>query len=226
MSCSRLAKRNRDKVDGRICYIGQMRLLSLLLLLCGAWGGCSARPPRIQHATVDMGEASKLAFAQYDLDNNGAISKDEAVTFPVVQRRFSLFDQNRDGNVTAEEFKQRLVTIYGTHVALLSATCIVTQKGRPLTGAVVRFVPEEFLAGAIPIAEGVVDRNGNAILSIKIEDLPAGAPRVEGFIRPGLYRVVITHPNREIPEKYNRETILGEDVSAETVIGGPFRFEL
>lgn len=187
---------------------------------------CISEPARIYQVKVDLDQRARSAVEHYDQDKNGVISLDESILFPALQRRFSLFDLNNNSEVDVEEIKHRLEKIFDPHVGLLSASCVVTKSGRPLKGASVRFVPEPFLADVLPAAAGVARRDGLAILSLNQEDLPRGAPASSGLMRAGLYRVEITHPNTEIPATYNRQTILGEEVSGEAVRGGPFRFDL
>ena len=191
-----------------------------------AYVGCISQPSRIHQVEVDIEQRSQSVLGQFDQDKNGSISVEEATTFPALQRRFSTFDADNNGEVSAEEFGQRLETIFDSNVGLLSASCVVTRNGRPLAKASVRFVPEPFLADVLPEAAGVTRRDGMALLSLSKDDLPSGAPPTSGLMRAGLYRVEITHPSHEIPEKYNRQTQLGVEVSGEAVRGGPFRFDL
>ena len=202
-------------------------LLRVALLL--AWGssiGCSNLPPRIHPPSVDHDEATELVFSRCDLNSDGAISEEESVNVLAIKRRFSLYDADKDGKVVPEEFKKRLTTMFDPRAALVGADCFVVLGGRPLVGAAVHFEPEDFLAEVIPAADGVTDENGYAEMSTSNEDLPAGAPQSGGLLRPGMYRVSITHPKHKIPAKYNKETTLGEEVSRSTIMTGAFRFAL
>ena len=189
-------------------------------------GGCLSRPERIEQAEVDPPAASQAAIEQYDTDGDGLLGSGELDAFPVARQNRQRYDGDGDGQISAAELEDRLTVIFDPQVALTTGICVVTMAGQPLEGATVRFVPEAFLGDALPAAAGTTDARGEAVLSLSAEDLPEGAPQVSGLIRPGLYRVEITHPGREIPARYNRETTLGQEVSEETVRGGPFRFAL
>jgi hypothetical protein len=43
---------------------------------------------------------------------------------------------------------------------------------------------------------------------------------------PGLYLVEISHPTMKIPAKYNEQTVLGKEVSSETVYRGGLAVDL
>jgi hypothetical protein len=58
------------------------------------------------------------------------------------------------------------------------------------------------------------------------EHRPKNAPHVTGLIRPGLYRVEITHPSIPVPARYNTETTLGAEVSEASLSNGPFVIQL
>ena len=96
---------------------------------------------------------------------------------------------------------------------------MVKRNGQPLSGANVKFVPLPEFKNSLPAATGLTDANGFARLAAPTEDLPSQAPNV-ALMTPGFYLVEITHPNVQIPEKYNRQTVLGKEVSTDTVYGG------
>ncbi len=207
--------------------LASSRLMApLLLIALVSWAGCSGAPARIHPASVDQSAATEWTFEHCDQDKDGGISKEEALGVPAIERRFSMYDKDKDGKVTPEEFKARLTDIFDPRAALVGAMCQVTLGGRPLEGATVQLVPEEFLAEVIPPAEGVTNERGLAELEMAPEDVPAGVVSSGGLLRPGIYRVIITHPTKDIPAKYNHATTLGEEVSRDTIMGGPFRFAL
>ena len=205
--------------------ISGSRVLFLLITYCFVVG-CSNRPSRIHQAEVDFDEAVAAILAESDADSSGSIDAEEAAKFPSIKKRFSAFDSNGDGSLGADELTSRLKSIFDPNVGLMSATCVVNTGGTIPVGATVKFVPEGFLRKYIPGAEGVVRRDGITVLSIDQGDLPQGSPVSKGLIRPGLYRVEITHPDQTIPEQFNSQTELGEEVSGTTVSSGPFRFNL
>jgi hypothetical protein len=111
---------------------------------------------------------------------------------------------------------------------VINVRCEVTRGGKPLTGALVTFEPEEFLGDDIRAASGEVAATGLAMLSIPKEsrpraDYPAG-------VQLGLYKVKITLPGDEqrIPARYNTHTTLGQEVSYDdpSILNNRVRFEL
>ena len=206
-------------------WVTSLRVATLLMAIV-SWTGCSGAPPRIHPASVDQSAATEWTFAHCDQDKDGGISKEEAAGVAAIERRFSMYDKDNDGKVSPEEFKARLTDIFDPRAALVGAECLVTLGGRPLEGATVQLVPEEFLAEVIPPAEGVTNERGRAEMAMAAEDVPAGVVNAAGLLRPGLYRVLITHPTKEIPSKYNQATTLGEEVSRDTIMGGVLRFAL
>ena len=86
-------------------------------------------------------------------------------------------------------------------------------SAQPLSGAEVRFVPLPALQDVLPIGTGATDSDGVAMISAAEDELPSAAPKVAGLMPPGLYLVEVTHPTTKIPEKYNRQTVLGKEVS-------------
>ena len=66
-------------------------------------------------------------------------------------------------------------------------------------------------------AAGVTERDGMTRPSVADEELPAEyRGRVRG-IHCGVFRVMVTHPQIDIPSKYNTQTELGRIISAETM---------
>jgi hypothetical protein len=43
---------------------------------------------------------------------------------------------------------------------------------------------------------------------------------------PGLYLVEVTHPTAKIPEQYNSNTVLGKELSTETIYRGKLAVDL
>ncbi len=188
--------------------------------------GCSSKPRRVSQVAIDFEKVASEMMAA-DVDQDGQVSKAEAKPFPGFAKGFAAIDSDKDGRVSAEEIQARLPGIFTRTSALLPGVCSVTLNGKPLDGAMVTFEPEAFFGGKIPTATAKVNSDGFGSLAIAEEDLPPGAPNVSGLVRPGLYRVKVTHPERELPAKYNTETVLGVEVSPETTRGGgAFKFKL
>jgi hypothetical protein len=97
---------------------------------------------------------------------------------------------------------------------LASVRCHVTLDGQPLVGAEVVFEPEEFLGEEIKTAAGKTNQFGDAAPTIPPEERPD--PTLPGGAHFGLYRVRIskvTNGRELIPARYNKESILGQEVS-------------
>ena len=80
-----------------------------------------------------------------------------------------------------------------------------------------KYVPEPFLGGAVEEATGVTDASGTAVLAIADEKLPSHLKGISG-VRSGFYKVEITHPDKNIPAKYNTETTLGHEIASDGVV--------
>ena len=93
-------------------------------------------------------------------------------------------------------------------------------KGKtPLADAEVKLVPEAFLGPGLSTGTGTLDKSGAAMVS---QPSRGGDDPAIGMC-PGYYRVEITKGN-EIPAKYNTATILGVEVSGDSLdlgAGGP-----
>ena len=196
------------------------------VLVWVAMVGCSGRPGPVDVVEVDPTEASRSLIAEHDKSGDGALSEDELTLLGAVRGRMNKYDADGDGKISQVELEDGLKRVFDGRTGLLSASCRVTQNGRPLVGAYVYFVPISLLKDLVPIASGVTESGGLANLSIQKEDLPKNAPPVSGLIRPGLYAIEVTHPSLKIPEIYNVRTTLGQEVTQETCSGGPLQIAL
>jgi hypothetical protein len=164
---------------------------------------------------MDPSGAAQQAVSEADTDGDGALSQAELEQIPGLLSELKLFDTNSDGALTAEELERELRDWADHGAALRSLDCYVTLKGRPLSDALVEFIPEPFLGGGIKPATGTTNRQGRVVMSLSKEDLPADLQSFRG-VNLGVYRVRVTHPKRDIPAKYNTESILGQTVSRRT----------
>ena len=188
-------------------------LRSGVLVVClgalAGWG-CSQTPSRIHPPAIDASAAGKLAIEQYDKDGDGLIQGQELNKAPALKAAIENLDTNHDGGVSADEITARVKAWQKSNVGKTSLSCTVTYRGGPLQGATVKFVPEKFLGDEIQTATGETNRLGVAVLSVPLDpSRPGDAPGVHY----GLYRVVITKQNTNIPAKYNTQTILGQEVA-------------
>jgi hypothetical protein len=188
--------------------------------------GCSGRPGAVDVVDIDPTDASRALIAEHDKSGDGALSEDELAMLGAIRSRMNKYDADGDGKISKLELEDGLKRVFDGRTGLLSASCRVTQNGRPLVGAYVYFVPIALLKDLVPVASGVTESGGLANLSIQKDDLPKNAPPVSGLIRPGLYAIEVTHPSLKIPEIYNVKTTLGQEVTQETCSGGPLQIAL
>lgn len=157
---------------------------------------------------VDPVEASTAAIEQYDKDGDALLDKTELKGCPALLAELKSYDESGDKKLSAEEIGVQLKEIYEVGAGMTSLSCSVTMDGSPLSGAVVKFIPEGFLGDAIKPAEGVTNSSGGASIGIAPEELPKQLRR-HSLMRVGIYRVEVTHPTKKIPPRYNAETELG-----------------
>ena len=190
--------------------------LGVLVVFTGCiFTGCTGASRRVVSPEVDPNTAATAAIAQYDTDGDSVLSKAECKGSGF---DFPKWDANSDGNLNENEIVQRL-RLYADHgTGLMNLLCVVTLNGRPLEDGKVVFEPESFLGDTIEAAEGTIDLDGNVTLAIPA--VVAEDPVLTG-IRPGLYKVKITHPNVQVPAKYNVETTLGFDASPIELLDTP-----
>lgn len=191
------------------------KLAALLLLLVGGLS-CSSRPPRLVAPEIDPEAATDRALESYDSDTSGELSSAELAACPGVTFNVQAYDADGNGRVSRDEFLARLEYLVGLKFALSPVRARVRLNGRPLEGAQVEFVPEPYLGEHVKPAQGTTDRSGTAIMSVAPADLPKAQSELKG-VHTGTYRVRITHPDKQLPAKYNSETTLGY----ETRIGDP-----
>ncbi len=177
----------------------------IVTVLCG----CRFGPNRVDVPQIDPSTAASAAIEQYDSDGDQSISKSESVACPALNGSFELYDANEDGQLSQVEVQSRLEAMLGSGIGRMPFMCIVYANNRdhPIEGARVQLVPESFLADAIQAGEGTTNHRG--IAKPCTLNAPPGLPGIEF----GLYRVLITHNELEIPAKYNTETELGFELS-------------
>jgi hypothetical protein len=173
---------------------------------------------------VDPDAAGAAAIEQYDKDGDGLLDKTELKACPALLTKLDLYDESNDEKLTGEEIRNKLQEMYDKGSGMTQLSCIVTMDGMPLSGATVKFVPEPFLGGRIPPAEGVTNSSGDASIGIAPEELPKQLRR-HSLMRAGIYRVEITHPTKKIPARYNTETELGFEFHNQGHLEGP-KFQL
>jgi hypothetical protein len=183
--------------------------------LCAVLGtGCGGGASRVRPVEIDASSASSEAIELYDKDGDGALAGGELNAVPGLKKNLQRYDRDSDQRVTGDEIAARLGDWADNKLALMGCTYIVTLDGRPLADAEVTLVPEAYLGPNVKPATGVTGPNGLTRLSHAPEDLPKSSngrpiPGVKG----GTYKLVITHPSKQLPAKYNTATELGEEIA-------------
>jgi hypothetical protein len=189
-------------------------LVGILCLICL---GCSGKPGSLPPVDVDIPQLTRQLMETYDKDTNGSLSRAELASFaPAAEWSQAL----RKQEVSSVDLEQYLTRVFDRRIGLVSAACVVKRKGQVLAGAEVRLVPIPPLSDVLPTGQGVTDAHGGVMFSAPREKLPAATQRVEGVMPPGLYLVEVTHPNIKIPEKYNKRTEIGLELSSDTAYRG------
>jgi hypothetical protein len=201
---------------------GGLSVVAGSALLCGCGG---SGPAAVRQISVDASEASAAAMEQYDKNGDGAIDQTELAACPPLAIAIAELDADKDSKLSANEIAARIEKLYGSGSALATFNGTVALGGRPLAGAQVRFVPLSFLGEGVPAAQGVTDESGEVRPALGDADLPENL-KGQPLIRPGLYLVEVTHPERQIPARYNSATELGVVVDPTSRTGLAARFDL
>jgi len=170
--------------------------------------GCSRTPPRVYPPGINS-SAGDDAIEQYDANGDGQIAGEELDKVPGIKGALENIDTNGDGAVTADEIYERIGAWEKSKLGRTSATIRITHDGKPLAGAIVKMVPEDFLGDEIQAASGQSNEAGVATMNIPLEN----DPEKIGGMQVGLYRVEITKPGEDIPAKYNTQTELGVEIA-------------
>jgi hypothetical protein len=209
-----------------VCSVVRMAGGSSFVAGFALFCGCSGSgPAAVRQVSVDASEASTAAMEQYDKNSDGAIDQTELVACPPLAVAIAELDANKDSKLAADEIAARIENLYGSGSALATFNGTVALGGRPLAGAQVRFVPVGFLGEGVPAAEGVTDESGAVRPALGDADLPENL-KGQPLIRPGMYLVEITHPEQQIPARYNTSTELGAIVDPTSRTGLSARFDL
>lgn len=192
------------------------RLLFVPAILSLGLASCNSGPKRIEQPYIDASAAGAAAMELYDTNHDGAIASDELKNAPSLAAALANLDKDGDGRVTAEEVTERVRAWQQQGTGLTNVRCTVLMDGRPLAGAEVVFEPEKFLGDTIETAVGKVSSSGSVSPVIPKDQRPT--PQTPAGLRLGLYKVRISKivGGREtVPARYNAETTLGQEVSAD-----------
>lgn len=180
--------------------------------------GCSSRPASIPVVDVDPSAASQRAIEIYDRNADGLLSSKELQAVPGILKRVSLYDTDGDGQVSASEIASRIGLWEKQRMGVRGLSVRVTLDRKPLAGAQIELIPEEYLGPNCKPAMGVTNERGVARMNIAAEDLPPlFVERNIRGVQGGVYRIKVTHSQRKIPVRYNNDSTLGEEIATDTV---------
>lgn len=179
-----------------------------LVVAAGLLAGCSGGPQRVAASGIDPSDAAQKAIRQYDQDGDGSLSDAELQACPGILLNKSVYDSDQNGAISAQEIEARLAELTSAHIGQMPLQLLVLWNGRPLAGADVKMVPEEYLGSEVKAAAGRTGESGVTVMDIPDEELPQSERGLRG-VHVGTFRVEVTHPTVPIPQKYNSHTTLG-----------------
>lgn len=196
---------------------------SWVVVVCLLIAGCSGAPGRISSPDVDPEKAAALAMEEFDRDGDGVLNGEELQACPALVYAMPVYDTNRDKQLSEEEVAAGIGRWATARIGAILLPFRIQLDGRPLAGAKVEMIPVSFLGGAIKPAHGVANKVGIGKLRLAPEDRLPNTPPNMPLVPPGLYRVEITHPDIEVPAKFNVDSTLGVETS---VVGALYRTEV
>ena len=187
--------------------------------------GCADGPEGLPTPEVDAAAVAESAMEEFDANGDAALDSEELAKCPPLGKAVASFDADKDGRLTEGEIANGIVALAGPESAYLSTNCTVTFEGRPLANATVKLRPPDFIGDSLPTAVAETDASGHASPSIPSDRLP---PQLLGtpLVYPGLYHVEITHPERQLPGRYNTSTELAFVIDPSSREGNSARFDL
>ena len=191
-----------------------MRFTFLLLSIVALPSlGCGDAPSRLQQLTFSSSSAAAAAIKSYDKDGDSSLNEAELAVIASIANDLAQFDLDNNKAVSQSENQQRFDEWQEMKVALVPCSFVVKVDGKPLADAEVRLEPEEFLSATLKPCVGKTDVSGRVspVKTTVQGDPDAGLTGVP----PGLYKVKIVHPKLEKLAKYNSETTLGLQVAAD-----------
>jgi hypothetical protein len=197
--------------------------------------GCGQKAVRPSEIASNAGTN---AVTKYDANKDGVLDDQELANAPGLRAavvRIKKLSRPRESlpsesvvksqKISAAEIDARIGEWKKRGTGRITIICHVIRKGtsQGISGAEVKFVPEDFLGQALTIGTGTTDEKGYA----KISQPSRGKDDPNVGMCPGFYRVEITKGS-EIPARYNTTTQLGQEVASDAVgiANGSMVFEL
>lgn len=191
--------------------------------------GCSSAPSRVTAPPVNP-NAGKDAVAKLDKNADGAIDEAEAKAgSPGLFEKGAKarFDANTDGKITADEIDARVAKWIESKVGLQSYGVTILIDGKPIEGATVTLVPEDWMGTETKPGSGETDATGRVNITIAKENLKPDeqTANLQGM-RLGVYKVQVTHPSIMLPPKVNTATEYGVEVAHDDYDAGRVPLEM
>ena len=199
----RLNSQLRNSLRGGLMGGGLVGVAMSCLLVVG----CSDRPSRIRAPKWDPEGFASAVIEKLDTNGDGQIDESELAPAPGLAFGARFIDANSDGSLSRDELIQRFQFYVDRKIGLTTKELQIFYKGRPLSGAQVKLVPEFFLTDLLETAEGVTDQAGSVFPAIQNSELRTPV------MRTGYYRMQVTSPTVELPPKFNTATTVGVEVS-------------
>lgn len=183
--------------------------VSLLML-----SGCLGSPPAPDMPSFDADGSAEAAITQYDANQDGKLDAKEMEKSAALSAAAAELDTTGDKALDSAELTARMQSYVEGGVARKMFSAQVLFDGVPLAGAEVKFVPEDFMLGAIKEGVGITDAGGTVTITEPNVDPPG--------ISVGFYRIVVSKKDaagkETLPAKFNAATTLGMEVPAFTMI--------
>jgi hypothetical protein len=197
--------------------------------------GCSGKPSRVSAPPIS-GSAGADAVKKLDKNGDGIDAEEAKTGAPGLFEMDAMtnmgsktrIDANGDGKITAQEITDRVNKWAESKIGLTQFSVGFTLDGRPLEGADVKLVPEDWLGTEIKPGTGKTDVNGRCTVSIAPQDLKPDEQKptpLQGM-RLGIYRIEVTHPSQPIPAKYNTASEIGIEIAPDDPNSGRKTFAL
>jgi EF hand domain-containing protein len=167
--------------------------------------GCSHKPARVSIPDWDPPRYADAILATLDTNADGQVASGELAQAPGLAFGARFIDRDRDGKLSRDELVARFSKYRERRLGLTGKQLRLTYNGRPLVGAELRLTPEFFLTDVIEPAAGTTDAGGSVRPSIGEQSTP--------LMRVGYYRVQVTSPKINLPEKFSSATTMGVEVS-------------
>jgi hypothetical protein len=166
--------------------------------------GCSSST-RIEAPEWDAEALGAKAMQDLDANGDGVIDGAELKKAPGMKSALGAIDTDNNKLITKDEIASRIAAYKEVGLGMVPYVCAVHFRGKPLGGAKVRLIPEQFLTEAVSPATGTSKSSGYCVLRADDTTTPG--------IRVGIYRVEITSEQVKLAARYNEETVLGIEVS-------------